>query len=108
MIIGINDFTSVDKLSQRTHRSMSFATRMQFQSVTLCVCVCGKAPWIAASKRAGKSEMNRNRIVINLERNQPGVVPRGKRSRGGFGRLLLVIAFVLVLLVAGVAGGGYL
>jgi len=45
--------------------------------------------------------MKRNRIVINLDRNQPG------RRSGGLGKPLLIIGIVLVLVVGGLAAGGY-
>ena len=50
--------------------------------------------------------MKRNRIVINLDQNQPRAA-RGKRSRGGFGRVFLFVAIILVIVVGGVAAGGY-
>jgi len=50
--------------------------------------------------------MKRNRIVINLDQNQPRA-SRGSRSRGGFGRVLMFMAIVLMLILVGVAAGGY-
>ena len=50
--------------------------------------------------------MKRNRIVINLDQNQPRAA-RGNRSRGGFGRLLVFVAIILLLVVGGLAVGGY-
>src|SRR5690348_17246673 len=50
--------------------------------------------------------MKRNRIVINLDQNQPRAF-RGNRSRGGFGRVLMFIAIILLLVLGGVAAGGY-
>ena len=50
--------------------------------------------------------MKRNRIVINLDKNQPAAA-RGSRSRGGFGRVLLFVAIILLVVVGGVAAGGY-
>ncbi len=57
--------------------------------------------------------MKRNRIVIDLGQGQQrGEVPRGlaeeSKSRGGLRWILLIIAAVLVLFVAGIAGGAYL
>jgi len=51
--------------------------------------------------------MKRNRIVINLDDNQPRR-RGGKRTGGGIGRVLLVIAVLLILVVGGLAAGGYL
>src|SRR5437868_14849029 len=50
--------------------------------------------------------MRRNRIVINLDQNQPAAARRS-RSRGGFGRVLLLVAIILLVVVSGVAAGGY-
>ena len=50
--------------------------------------------------------MKRNRIVINLDQSQPRAA-RGDQSRGGFGRVFLFIAIILVLVVGGLAVGGY-
>jgi len=50
--------------------------------------------------------MKRNRIVINLDQNHPRA-SRGNRSRGGFGRVLMFIAIILVLVLGGVSAGGY-
>jgi hypothetical protein len=50
--------------------------------------------------------MKRNRIVINLDKNQARAA-RGRRSRGGFGRGLVFIAVILLLVLGGVAAGGY-
>ena len=48
--------------------------------------------------------MKRNRIVINLDdRNQP----RRFRKRGRLGKLLLIIAIVLLLIAGGFGVGGY-
>src|SRR5207247_5332445 len=57
--------------------------------------------------------MKRNRIVIDLGQGQQrGEVPRGlaeeSKSRGGLRWILLIITAVLVLFVAGIAGGAYL
>jgi hypothetical protein len=48
--------------------------------------------------------MKRNRIVINLD-DQPR---RRGRGRGGLGKPLLIIGIVLILVVGGLAAGGYL
>jgi uncharacterized membrane protein len=45
--------------------------------------------------------MKRNRIVINLDS------PRPKKSRGRLGRVLLIVALVLVLIAGGLGTGGY-
>ena len=45
--------------------------------------------------------MKRNRIVINLDS------PRPKRSRGRFGKVLLIVALVLLLIAGGLGTGGY-
>jgi uncharacterized membrane protein len=50
--------------------------------------------------------MKRNRIVINFDALRGTQGKKG--SRGGLGRLLMIIALVLLLLCGGVAGGGYL
>jgi hypothetical protein len=50
--------------------------------------------------------MKRNRIVINLDQNQPRAA-RGGGSRGGFGRVFLFIAVILLLVIGGLAAGGY-
>lgn len=48
--------------------------------------------------------MARNRIVINLDPNQPGV----RRLRGGgIAKVLLIIALILLLIVGGLAAGGF-
>jgi hypothetical protein len=47
--------------------------------------------------------MKRNRIVINLDPNQPGF--RKRKSRAG--KVLLILFVLVVLIVAGVAAGGY-
>lgn len=47
--------------------------------------------------------MKRNRIVINLDQNQP----RRGRSGRGIGKALLIIGIVLLLVVGGLAAGGY-
>lgn len=56
--------------------------------------------------------MKPNRIVINFDnqesapaRRDPG---RQRSSRSGVGRVLVIIAVLLVLIVCGIAGGGYL
>jgi hypothetical protein len=46
--------------------------------------------------------MKRNRIVINLDQNQPS-----RRSGRGLGKPLLIIGIVLLLAVGGLAAGGY-
>ncbi len=48
----------------------------------------------------------RNRIVINLDQNKPRAA-RQNGSRGGFGRVLLLIGIILVVVVGGLAAGGY-
>jgi hypothetical protein len=52
--------------------------------------------------------MKRNRIVINFD-NPPGGSPvkRTVSSRSGVGRVLAVIAILLILVVSGLAAGGY-
>ena len=56
--------------------------------------------------------MKPNRIVINFD--SPPSAPAGRASarprssRGGVGRVLIVIAVILILVVSGLAGGGYL
>ena len=49
--------------------------------------------------------MKRNRIVINLDPNQPRTGGKSK-SRGGLGRLLLILALLLILILGAVAAGG--
>ena len=49
--------------------------------------------------------MPRNRIVINLDPNQPGA--RTRRSGRGLGKPLLIIAIILLLIVVGLAAGGF-
>ncbi len=50
--------------------------------------------------------MKRNRIVINLDQNQPRSA--GQRgSRGGLGRVLLLIGIILLIVVGGLGAGGY-
>ena len=49
--------------------------------------------------------MARNRIVINLDPNQPGV--RRRHGGRGIAKLLLIIAIILLLLVGGLAAGGF-
>lgn len=49
--------------------------------------------------------MARNRIVINLDPNQPGV--RKRRARRGLGKPLLIIAIILLFIVGGLAAGGF-
>lgn len=54
--------------------------------------------------------MKRNRIVINFDnREAPFAAGAGHRrsSRGGVGRVLAIIALLLVLIVCGIAAGGY-
>jgi hypothetical protein len=52
--------------------------------------------------------MKRNRIVIPFYHSQAGAVP-GKSGRGkGLGRVLLVVAVIFLLVVGGLAVGGYL
>jgi len=45
--------------------------------------------------------MKRNRIVINVDSNQP------RRKRGKLGKVLLIICLVLLLIFAGLGLGGY-
>ncbi|MFS8085762.1 MAG: hypothetical protein ACMG6H_09045, partial [Acidobacteriota bacterium] len=49
----------------------------------------------------------RNRIVINLD--EQGAPARGKAGsrRGGIGRVLIIFAVVLLVLVGGLGAGGY-
>jgi len=49
--------------------------------------------------------MARNRIVINLDPNQPGA--RKRRGGRGIGKPLLIIAIILSLIVGGLAAGGF-
>ena len=56
--------------------------------------------------------MKPNRIVINFD-DPPATpgrasAPRERSSRSGVGRVLIVIAVILILVVCGLAGGGYL
>ena len=46
----------------------------------------------------------RNRIVINLDSNAGG---SARPRRGGIGRVLLIVGFVLLLMVGGVVAAGY-
>src|SRR5439155_21191018 len=51
--------------------------------------------------------MNRNRIVIDFDNKEvPRARPR-RRSGGGIGRPLLIIAVILFLIVSGLGAGGY-
>lgn len=50
--------------------------------------------------------MKRNRIVINLDQNQPGRT-RGRAGGSGIGRVLLIIAVVLLVVIGGAVAGGY-
>ena len=50
--------------------------------------------------------MKRNRIVINLDQNQPRAA-RKSGSRGGFGRVLLFIGIILLVVIGGLGAGGY-
>ena len=55
--------------------------------------------------------MKRNRIVINFDDPASpgrGSAPRNRSSRGGVGRVLVVIAVLIVIVIGGIAGGGYL
>ena len=54
--------------------------------------------------------MGRNRIVINFDNQESARRASGSRrsSGSGVGRVLLIIAGLLVLIVCGIAGGGYL
>ena len=47
--------------------------------------------------------MARNRIVINLDPNQPGA--RKRRGGRGIGKPLLIIAIILLLIISGLAAG---
>jgi hypothetical protein len=49
--------------------------------------------------------MARNRIVINLDPNQPGA--RKRRGGRGIGKPLLIIAIILLLIVGGLGAGGF-
>jgi hypothetical protein len=49
--------------------------------------------------------MARNRIVINLDPNQPGA--RKRRGGRGIAKPLLIIAIILLLIVGGLAAGGF-
>ena len=49
--------------------------------------------------------MARNRIVINLDPNQPGA--RQRRPGRGLGKPLLIIAIILLLIIGGLAAGGF-
>jgi hypothetical protein len=49
--------------------------------------------------------MTRNRIVINLDPNQPGA--RRRRGGRGIGKPLLIIAIILLLIIGGLAAGGF-
>src|SRR3954463_2713380 len=55
--------------------------------------------------------MKPNRIVINFDNQEP-VRPShdggSRRARGGVGRVLAIIAVLLLLVIGGLAGGGYL
>ena len=50
--------------------------------------------------------MARNRIVINLDPNQPGARRRRRRGRG-LRKPLLIIAIILLLIVGGLGAGGF-
>ena len=53
--------------------------------------------------------MRRNRIVINFDNRMPGGGRSSRRRRGrGITGVLLGIAIILLLIAAGIAGGGYL
>jgi len=52
--------------------------------------------------------MRRNRIVINFDNRMPGGGRSSRRRGRGLAAVLLGIAIILVLIAAGIAGGGYL
>ena len=52
--------------------------------------------------------MRRNRIVINFDNRMPGGGRSSRRRGRGIAGVLLGIAIILVLIAAGIAGGGYL
>jgi uncharacterized membrane protein len=56
--------------------------------------------------------MKPNRIVINFDNQEQASARhdtgRQRSSRGGVGRVLVIIAVLLILIVGGIAGGGYL
>ena len=52
--------------------------------------------------------MRRNRIIINFDNRMPGGGRSSRRRGRGLAAVLLGIAFILVLIAAGIAGGGYL
>jgi len=54
--------------------------------------------------------MKRNRIVINFDNQEAPSAHRGVgrgSSRGGVGRVLIVIAVLIVIVIGGIAGGGF-
>ena len=52
--------------------------------------------------------MRRNRIVINFDNRMPGGGRSSRRRGRGIAGVLLGIAIILILIAAGIAGGGYL
>ena len=56
--------------------------------------------------------MKPNRIVINFDNQESASARhdtgRQRSSRSGVGRVLAIIAVLLILIVGGIAGGGYL
>ena len=52
--------------------------------------------------------MRRNRIIINFDNRMPGGGRSSRRRGRGLAAVLLGIAIILVLIAAGIAGGGYL
>src|SRR5438045_7012707 len=72
-----------------------------------CVCACGKARLIVALREQRTNNMKRNRIVIDFDNKEAARAQPRRKSGGGIGRPLLILALVLLLIVSGLGAGGY-